>query len=88
MKKNFYSQLTKIILLVIVLFPTLLNAQAIKDSIRKNYTLQDYEKFLMKEKLGEIPKASGRSPSTGDGLVNNNVGASGTQNFTQSETSV
>ena len=53
--------------------------------------MQDYENFLQKELRGEIPSGKGLVPSmrtANDALVNNNTGATGTQSFTQSETTI
>ncbi|HEY9114577.1 MAG TPA: choice-of-anchor D domain-containing protein [Bacteroidales bacterium] len=91
MKQNHTMNLLKLFIILIFFMPLLVNAQAIKDSIRKNYTLQDYENFLQKELRGEIPDGKGIVPSmrsANDVLVNNNTGATGTASFTQSETSI
>lgn len=74
-------------------FPAFAHSQgirAIKDSIRINYTQKDYELFLQKEKRGEIPSGKGKimTPLMPDGLVNNNIGSTGSSYFTQSETTI
>ncbi len=50
----------------------------------------DYARFLEREKNGEFPPQSGPVPPDAplDSLTNNNGGATGTSQFTQSETSV
>ena len=60
------------------------------DQLRRQYTPADYQNFLQRERSGEIPAQSGPvySPEALDALGNNNAGASGTGNFTQSETSI
>ena len=62
----------------------------IKEGIRENYSQSDYENFVLREKLGEIPFQGGLvdQQAAADALVNNNTGSSGTANFTQSETSI
>jgi hypothetical protein len=62
----------------------------IKDELRENYSQGDYENFLLREKLGEIPFQGGIVDQIAgtDALVNNNTGSTGTSNFTQSETSI
>ncbi len=59
-----------------------------KEGLRENYTQSDYENFLLREKLGEIPFQGGivDQQAAADALVNNNTGSTGTANFTQSET--
>ncbi len=61
-----------------------------KKSLRSAYTPADYEEYLRKERNGEIPQTAAPVPSRGtsDILVNNNTGATGSGNFTQSETSI
>ena len=61
-----------------------------KEGIRENYSQSDYENFVLREKLGEIPFQGGLvdQQAAADALVNNNTGSSGTANFTQSETSI
>ncbi|MEJ2596446.1 MAG: sialidase family protein, partial [bacterium] len=84
-------KLLKMFTLIIFMVPGIVYAQAIKDSILKNYTQEDYEEFVKREMRGEIPDASGPVPSmraVNDILVNNNGGATGTGLFTQSETSI
>ena len=63
---------------------------ALKDGTRENYSQSDYENFLLREKLGEIPFQGGLvdQQAATDALVNNNTGSTGTSNFTQSETSI
>ena len=63
---------------------------ALKDGLRENYTQSDYQNFLLREKLGEIPFQGGivDQQAAADALVNNNAGSTGTANFTQSETSI
>jgi hypothetical protein len=81
----------KLLLVIIFAMPGLLHAQAIRDSIRKNYTKEKYEAFLLKEKRGEIPDASGPVQSMrsgGDLLINNNSGITEDGLFTQSETAI
>ncbi|PWT91288.1 MAG: hypothetical protein C5B55_08355, partial [Blastocatellia bacterium] len=50
----------------------------------------DYDLFLEREKAGEFPPQGGDVPvvSPNDALTNNNTGATGTANFTQSETTL
>ena len=62
----------------------------VKDELRENYSQGDYENFLYREKLGEIPFQGGIVDQIAgtDALVNNNTGSTGTSNFTQSETSI
>ncbi len=61
-----------------------------KEGLRENYSQSDYENFLQREKLGEIPFQGGivDQQAAADALVNNNTGSTGTGNFTQSETSI
>ncbi|RKY91575.1 MAG: hypothetical protein DRQ13_11295, partial [Ignavibacteriae bacterium] len=82
---------------IVSLFSTVLaqsiNVQQIppvKDELRENYSQGDYENFLLREKLGEIPFQGGIVDQIAgtDALVNNNTGSTGTANFTQSETSI
>ncbi len=63
---------------------------AMKEGIRENYSQSDFENFLLREKLGEIPFQGGivDQQAATDALVNNNAGSTGTANFTQSETSI
>ncbi|HEY6437145.1 MAG TPA: sialidase family protein, partial [Ignavibacteriaceae bacterium] len=63
---------------------------AMKEGIRENYSQSDYENFLLREKLGEIPFQGGLvdQQAAADALVNNNTGSTGTANFTQSEMSI
>ena len=72
---------------------------SMQDPVRGQYTPNDYQNFLQREKNGEVPqqrgpvysKASGDALSISnlaDVLVNNNAGATGTAGFTQSETSI
>ncbi|MEJ2595344.1 MAG: sialidase family protein [bacterium] len=87
------KQKTRVLLfaLIVCMLPGTIVAQAVKDSIRKNYTRQDFENFVMKERRGEVPSTAGPVTSMragGDVLVNNNGGSIGTEMFTQSETSV
>jgi len=62
----------------------------IKDGLRENYSQNDFENFLLREKLGEIPFQGSIIDNTAavDALVNNNTGATGTGYFTQSEMSI
>jgi len=61
-----------------------------KEGLRENYSQSDYENFLLREKLGEIPFQGGivDQQAAADVLVNNNTGSTGSANFTQSETSI
>ncbi len=61
-----------------------------KEGLRENYSQSDYENFLLREKLGEIPFQGGivDQQAATDVLVNNNAGSTGSANFTQSETSI
>ncbi len=61
-----------------------------KEGLRENYSQSNYENFLLREKLGEIPFQGGLvdQQAAVDALVNNNTGSTGTANFTQSETSI
>ena len=63
---------------------------SVKEGLRENFSQSDYENFLLKEKLGEIPFQGGvvDQMASADALVNNNTGSSGTSYFTQSETSI
>jgi hypothetical protein len=63
---------------------------AIKDGLREQYTPEDLQIFMTKEKNGEIPFTGGLvdQQTAADALVNNNTGSIGTANFTQSETSI
>ena len=61
-----------------------------RDGLREEYTESDFQNFLYREKIGEITNEISINYSTAaaDALVNNNNGSTGTQNFTQSETSI
>jgi len=61
-----------------------------KPSLRDYYLPADYENLLRKERNGDILRQGGAVPSRGtlDVLVNNNTGATGTSNFTQSEATI
>ncbi len=63
---------------------------ALRERLRENYTQQDFDEFLRKERNGELPSQMGRvaSQGTSDVLVNNNTGSTGTTRFTQSETTI
>jgi hypothetical protein len=75
------------------IFAQISNVQPIpptKDGLRENYSQNDFENFLLREKLGEIPSQGSIIDNTAaaDALVNNNAGASGSAYFTQSEMSI
>lgn len=85
------SIFVKIFILTIFMLPGIVGAQAIKDSIRNNYTQQNYKNYLLKKQRGEIPSHYGVVSSmraNGDILVNNNAGLTETGLYTQSETSI
>ena len=50
---------------------------AMKEGLRENYSQSDYENFLLREKLGEIPFQGGivDQEAAADVLVNNNTGS-------------
>ena len=57
MKQNY--RFAKTLILIVFMLPGILAAQAIKDSIRKNYTQEKYEAFRLKELRGEVPNTAG-----------------------------
>jgi hypothetical protein len=61
-----------------------------KDGLREQFTPDDYQNLILREKLGEIPFQGGivDQQAQVDALVNNNAGAGSTANFTQSETDI
>ena len=77
MYKNNYSFATALLILSLLFAPLIFNAQAIKKEILQNYTVEDYQIFLQKERNGEIPIQGGpvATRSGVDALVNDNSGA-------------
>jgi hypothetical protein len=62
----------------------------IKDELRGQFTSEDYQNLIAKQKRGEIPFQGGIVDQTAqvDALINNNGGSTGTGYFTQSESDI
>ena len=63
---------------------------SMRDGLREEYSDADFQNFLLREKLGQIPFQGGivDQQAATDALVNNNTGTNGTAYFTQSETDI